>query len=93
MFASLQGYSEITMGNVIGSNISNILLVLGLVAIFSTVQLQRSAVTKEIPFSLFGVILLMVFVNEIFVGKATEGVYHSMTALYCFCFLHCFSIM
>jgi len=47
--AAWSGHTTITFGNVVGSNIANIGLVLGLTAIIRTLQIRRSIVTREIP--------------------------------------------
>lgn len=47
--AALKGSAEITIGNVIGSNILNILLILGISAVISPIMVQRSTVKYEIP--------------------------------------------
>lgn len=57
--AALKGSAEITIGNVLGSNILNVLLILGLTAVICTVGVQRSTVRYEIPFVIFVSILLM----------------------------------
>lgn len=56
--AALQGNSAISIGNVIGSNIANIALILGLSALIKPVKVQSGAVLREIP--------IMIFVSLIF---------------------------
>lgn len=48
--AALKGSAEITIGNVVGSNILNILLILGITAAIKPVAVQKSTVRYEIPF-------------------------------------------
>lgn len=57
--AALKGSAEITIGNVLGSNILNILLILGLTAVICAVSVQRSTVRYEIPFMIFVTALLV----------------------------------
>lgn len=56
--AALKGSAEITIGNVVGSNILNILIILGLTAVIRTVAVQRSTIRYEIPFTIFVTVLL-----------------------------------
>lgn len=56
--AALKGSAEITIGNVLGSNILNVLLILGLTAVICTIGVQRSTVRYEIPFVILVSILL-----------------------------------
>lgn len=48
--AALKGSAEITIGNILGSNILNILLILGITAVIKPVAVQKSTVRYEIPF-------------------------------------------
>ncbi len=58
--ASIKGEPEITLGNVIGSNIANILLVLGLAAVVSPLKVERHVVTRDTMLVLgSGVLLLL----------------------------------
>ena len=55
---ALSGNADITIGNVVGSNIMNILLILGLTALVAPVTIDRSAVKVDMPFML-GITLLL----------------------------------
>ena len=59
--AALKGNSGITLGNVIGSNICNIGLILGLSAAISPFTAQLQIVKREIPVMIFVNVLLVVF--------------------------------
>lgn len=56
--AALKGSAEITIGNVIGSNIMNILLILGITSVISPLTVQRSTVRYEIPMVIGASVLL-----------------------------------
>jgi len=60
IFATLHGTPEIVFGNIIGSNISNILLILGITAILGTITVEVPTVWKEIPFALLASFVLFV---------------------------------
>ena len=47
--SSMQGFQDIAIGNVIGSNISNLLLILGLSALIKPVTIQKDTQNFEIP--------------------------------------------
>lgn len=57
--AALKGSAEITIGNIVGSNIMNILLILGITAVIKPIAVQRSTVRYEIPFVILVSALLM----------------------------------
>ena len=58
--AILSGNSDIVLGNVVGSNILNILLILGISSLFSPMGVKSATVHKEIPLTILISSLLMV---------------------------------
>lgn len=58
--AALMGNSSIALGNIVGSNIANILLILGLAAVIRPLQVHANVVKREIPI-MIGITLLLVF--------------------------------
>jgi len=66
MFSAVRGSTDIAIGNIIGSNISNILLILGISAIVYPLSVKKSTVTREIPFALLGMILVFTMGNDMF---------------------------
>lgn len=56
--AAMSGNAGITIGNIIGSNIMNILIILGITAVIITVPVQRSTIRIEIPFMLLITVVL-----------------------------------
>ena len=61
--AVIRGSSEIVIGNVIGSNISNILLVLGVVAVFSkTIRIEHEILNVDLPLFIGSAFMLTLFI-------------------------------
>lgn len=58
--SAFQGAADITVGNILGSNIINILLILGLSAAIIPLTVTKSTVKVDIPFLLFTTVLLFV---------------------------------
>lgn len=58
--ASLKGNASIAIGNVVGSNILNILIILGITAVITSVAIQKSTLWVEIPYMLAVTIVLIV---------------------------------
>jgi cation:H+ antiporter len=63
-FASLKGSNGVAFGNIIGSNISNTLLILGVSAIIRSLEVKKATVNKEIPLSLLAVLAVFFLVND-----------------------------
>ncbi|MDP2656202.1 MAG: calcium/sodium antiporter [bacterium] len=64
IFASAQGNTQLAIGNILGSNIANILLILGVAAIIYPLATKKNTVWKEIPLGLLAAVLLGVLVND-----------------------------
>lgn len=61
--SSMDGYSDMAMGNVIGSNVCNLLLILGLSTVIRPVKFQKETRLIEIPMCLAITILFLVLCN------------------------------
>ena len=71
--ALLSGSSDIVLGNVVGSNILNILLILGISSLFSSMVVKDNTVKKEIPLTiLFSVLLTVLSFDNVFDKKITN---------------------
>ena len=72
--AALNQNAGITVGNIVGSNILNILIILGITALITNVAIQRSTLRYEIPYMIGITIVLLVFGATSSVITAVEGV-------------------
>lgn len=70
IIASVQGNADIGVGNVIGSNISNIFLILGIAAIIYPLNVKQTTTWKEIPLNFVSALVLFLMVNDIMIDKA-----------------------
>lgn len=61
--SALEGHPDMSIGNVVGSNIANLLLILGLTAIVRPIPFKKATVKYEIPICLGATILLFVVAN------------------------------
>ena len=59
--AALKENADITIGNIVGSNILNILIILGVTSVIVAVSVQKSTVRYEIPFMLAITVMLAIF--------------------------------
>ena len=61
--SALEGHSDMAMGNVIGSNVCNLLLILGISAVVKSIKFQRETRLIEIPMCLTFTIIFMILCN------------------------------
>ena len=59
--AALKGSADITVGNVVGSNILNVLIILGLASVITSIAVAKSTIRIEIPWMLAITAMLMIF--------------------------------
>jgi cation:H+ antiporter len=76
VMASFSGNAEIAIGNIVGSNISNILLILGVSALIYPLAINRATVFAEIPYS-----LLATFVLAFLANASVEGDYEAALSI------------
>ena len=72
--AALNGNAGITIGNIVGSNILNILIILGITAVITNVAIQKSTLYYEIPFMTGITLLLLFFGVTVYAITFAEGV-------------------
>lgn len=65
ILAALEGSPGVVLGNVIGSNIVNITVVVGLTALIAPLTVQSETVRKEIPFAMLAAIVLMILMADV----------------------------
>ncbi|GAA0499472.1 calcium/sodium antiporter [Salinibacillus aidingensis] len=63
--AALEDSAEVSLGNVIGSNIFNLTLVVGTAAIIFPLKVETETVRKEIPFTLLASVALLVVMSDV----------------------------
>lgn len=64
IIAALEGSADVSLGNVIGSNIFNITLIVGIAACIYPLKIQGESVKKEIPFALLASGVLFVLISD-----------------------------
>ncbi len=77
LLSSLKGQPDLAIGNILGSNIANILLILGLSSVIRPIPLEGSTLWKEIPFGFLAALALGVMVNDILFDVSASNNYLS----------------
>ncbi len=70
--AALKGSNDIAIGNVVGSNIFNTLVVLGASAAITPIAVEKGILKKDYPLSIFAAVLLMILSMDMILFKAPE---------------------
>jgi cation:H+ antiporter len=90
VIAAAQGATGVAFGNIIGSNIANILLVLGITAIITPLKVKDSTFSKEIPFAILAAIVLLVFSNYLAIDNIAVRTLTRVSGIVMLCFFAIF---
>ena len=71
IIASLEGNGDMVAGNIVGSNIANVTMILGLTVVVSPIVVERGVANRDIVFSIGAALLLLLLVGERWFG--TDG--------------------
>jgi cation:H+ antiporter len=82
--AALTGSPDLAMGNVIGSNICNLALVMGLTAIISPIYVRRNSIWIDWPMTMGSSLLLYLLVREGFINSYEGIIFVGILILYLF---------
>lgn len=74
ILAALNGNADVALGNVIGSNIFNITLVVGITAMINPLKVESETIRKEIPFTLLASTALMIFISDRVLESVSEDI-------------------
>lgn len=69
LVSALKGTPDMAMGNVVGSNTMNCMLIVGCAAMVAPMTISRSTVQKDIPFSVWASVLLMILGINAYLGR------------------------
>lgn len=73
LFSSIQGSGGMSAGNIVGSNIFNILFIVGAVAFVSPLQATKATVWKDIPLTILASIVLMLLSKDVLLGDGSAS--------------------
>lgn len=87
--AALKGNNDMAIANVVGSNIFNLLAVIGVASMIKPIKVQKSTILKEFPFLILGTVVLLILAHD---TKFQDYSINSLTRADGLMFLALFSI-
>ncbi|MEZ4815008.1 MAG: calcium/sodium antiporter [Bdellovibrionota bacterium] len=84
IISSLKGESNLALGNVVGSNIANILLILGLSALIYPIKINRQIIRSEVPFMILSSFLVWLVAADKEITRLNGSLLFLGFALYTF---------
>lgn len=76
--SALEGNADIAVGNIVGSNLFNVLFILGVTALLVPLRYTRDNLKKDIPFGILGSVVLFIVASDTLIeGTATNTISRS----------------
>lgn len=88
--SAIKGSADIAIGNVVGSNIFNTLMIVGCTALFAPIVITRNTLKKEIPLCILSSVVLLICANDLFLDKASDNIISRADGLLMICFFAIF---
>lgn len=88
--SALKGSADIAIGNVVGSNLFNTLMIVGCTALFAPIVITRNTLRKEIPLCILSAIVLLICANDVFLNNASKNMLDRVDGLLLLCFFAIF---
>lgn len=85
--AALNGSNEISVGNVVGSNMCNSLLILGLCGVFKALKAKSEVRKRDFPYYLLSAVVLAIITGEYFLSGQSTATITRANGLILLCFL------
>lgn len=74
VFASIEGSTDLAIGNVLGSNIINTLFIIGITAVIFPIKMPGLKCRADIIFNIFAIVILALLANDWIFGKSTNSI-------------------
>lgn len=84
MVSALKGTPDLAVGNVVGSNTLNTLLIVGCSALVAPIMVKRSSVKRDIPFAVVASLLMLLFCLDGAIGRVDAAVLFAGFCLFMF---------
>ena len=84
--SALKGSTDIAIGNVVGSNIFNTLMIVGCTALFAPIVISQNTLRKEIPLCILSSIVLLICANDVLLDHSAENILSTTDGLLLLCF-------
>lgn len=88
--SALKGSADIAVGNVVGSNLFNTLMIVGVTAMFAPIVVNRNTLLKEIPLCVLASVAVLVCANDVLLDGGQENVLSITDGLLLLCFFAVF---
>ena len=73
LVSAVEGATELAVGNAVGSNIFNVLAIIGITALIKPIKIEEGSMTKDIPFMIVSALVLLAMGNGVLLDGSAEN--------------------
>lgn len=84
--SALKGSADMALGNVVGSNLFNTLMIVGCTAAIVPIHVTKGTLSKEIPLCILASVVLYICANDVLIDKASANAISSSDGMLLLCF-------
>ncbi|MDR1004503.1 MAG: calcium/sodium antiporter [Prevotellaceae bacterium] len=84
--SAIKGSADIAIGNVVGSNVFNSLMIVGCTALFAPIVVSRNTLKKEIPLCILSSVVLLIIANDVWLDGDSENILNTTDGWVLLCF-------
>lgn len=92
ILSAINGQSDMAIGNVVGSNMFNTLVILGVTAIIRSVDFSRNNLMRDLPFAMLATIVLIIMGSDVMLGSGDVNVISRGEGMLLLCFFAIFMV-
>lgn len=86
VLSAIRGSAEMAIGNVVGSNIFNVLMIIGCTALVRPITVGSGTMSKEIPLVILSAIVLTLFASDSYLDGGSSNIISRIDGLVLLCF-------
>lgn len=92
VMSAIKGQSDMAIGNVVGSNIFNTLVILGITAIIRSVDFTKNNLTRDLPFAMLATSVLIIMGSDTLIGSGDVNIITRSEGMILLCFFIVFMV-
>ncbi len=92
VLSAIGGTTDVAIGNILGSNLFNALMILGITALIRPIRIERNTLSRDIPFGLLAAAVLAICGLDVWIDGGSEGVISRSEGLLMLCLMIVFSV-
>lgn len=92
VISAINGQSDMAIGNVVGSNVFNTLVILGITAIIRSIDFTKNNLTRDLPFAMLATVVLIIMGSDVMIGSGDVNVISRSEGMLLLCFFVVFMV-